>query len=69
MKRSILGDVQVRVPVGGRIRAGMKILKRSAAQKPLVKQIYDEGLAQGRHCPPDANAALIKECSEQSPLA
>ncbi len=36
-----------RAAVGGRIRAGMKILKRSAAQKPLVKQIYDEGLAQG----------------------
>jgi Recombination directionality factor-like len=47
MDRSILGDVKLRVPVGGRIRAGMKVLKRSAAQKEHVKKIYDEGLAAG----------------------
>ena len=48
MDRSILGDVRLRVPVGGRIRAGMKILKRSAAQNELVRKIYDEGLAAGQ---------------------
>ena len=47
MDRSILGDVTIHVPVGGRIRAGMKILKRSAAENEHAKKIYDEGLAQG----------------------
>jgi hypothetical protein len=67
MKRSILGDVQVRVPVGGRIRAGMKILKRSAAQKPLVKQIYDEGLAQGLNFD-EIEDRLLKEANEKGAL-
>ncbi len=67
MKRSILGDVQIRVPVGGRIRAGMKILKRSAAQKPLVKQIYDEGLALGLNFD-EIEERLLKEANEKGAL-
>jgi len=67
MERSILGDVKLRVPVGGRIRAGMKILKRAAAEKPLARKIYDEGLAQGLGFD-EIDARLEKEANEKGAL-
>src|ERR1700674_4475909 len=67
MERSILGGVKLRVPVGGRIRAGMKILKRAAAEKPLARKIYDEGLAQGLGFD-EIDARLEKEANEKGAL-
>ena len=67
MERSILGDVKLRVPVGGRIRAGMKILKRAAADKPNVKKIYEDGLAQGLAFD-EIEARLEKEANEKGAL-
>lgn len=67
MERSILGDVKLRVPVGGRIRAGMKILKRAAADKPNVRKIYEDGLAQGLAFD-EIEARLEKEANEKGAL-
>jgi hypothetical protein len=67
MECSILGEVKLRVPVGGRIRAGMKILKRAVADKPLAKKIYDEGLAQGLGFD-EIDARLEKEANEKGAL-
>lgn len=36
-----------RLPVGGRIRAGIKILTKSAAQNPAAVEIYNRGVAKG----------------------
>jgi hypothetical protein len=67
MERSILGDVKLRVPVGGRIRAGVKVLKRSAAEKPQVRQIYEEGLALGLSFD-EIETRLEKEAKEKGAL-
>lgn len=67
MERSILGDVKLRVAVGGRIRAGVKVLKRSAAEKPQVRKIYEEGLALGLGFD-EIEARIEKEAKEKGAL-
>src|SRR5437868_6822648 len=43
---TLLGQRAQRIPTGGKIRAGIKVLTRSAASHPGVLALYDEGLAQ-----------------------
>lgn len=45
---TLLGRTAPRIPIGGRIRAGIKVLTRKAAEVAEAKRIYDEGVAQGR---------------------
>lgn len=45
---TLLGRSAPRIPIGGRIRAGIKILTRKAAEVATAKRIYEEGVAQGR---------------------
>ena len=45
---TLLGRTAPRIPTGGRIRAGIKVLTRKAAEIAEAKRIYDEGVAQGR---------------------
>jgi len=45
---TLLGRSAPRIPIGGRIRAGIKVLTRKAAEVAEAKRIYDEGVAQGR---------------------
>lgn len=45
--RSILGDAPLRVPIGGRIRAGLKRLTREAQKDPDVVAIYERCLDVG----------------------
>ena len=45
---TLLGRSAPRIPIGGRIRAGIKILTRKAAEVAAAKRIYEEGVAQGR---------------------
>jgi hypothetical protein len=42
---TILRQGQVRIPIGGRIRAGIKVLTKKAAEHPTAKEIYDRGVA------------------------
>lgn len=44
---TILGQGPIRIPTAGKIRAGIKVLTRKAAQHPEAKAIYDKGLADG----------------------
>lgn len=44
---TLLGRSAPRVPIGGRIRAGIKVLTRKAAEVALARRLYDEGVAQG----------------------
>ncbi len=66
-KRSLLDERPVRTPVGGKIRTGIKVLKRSAAN-PLAHAIYKEGVAQGLGF--DAiDKRIMTECKlDKSPL-
>ena len=45
---SLLGQGTARLPTAGKIRAGIKVLARRAAQFPQAQAIYEQGLAQGR---------------------
>lgn len=41
---TILGNRQVRIPTSGKIRAGIKVLTKRAAEHPTAKDIYDRGV-------------------------
>lgn len=44
---SVLGERQVRLPIGGKIRAGIKVLKASVANNPRAAEIYRRGVEAG----------------------
>jgi hypothetical protein len=45
---TLLGQGPVRIPTGGKIRAGIKVLTRKAAEQPKARAIYDQGVASGQ---------------------
>lgn len=45
---TLLGQGPARIPVGGKIRAGIKVLTNKAAEQPRVKALYDQGVAAGQ---------------------
>ncbi len=45
---TLLGQNPVRIPTGGKIRAGIKVLTKKAAEQPKAKAIYDQGVAAGQ---------------------
>ena len=45
---TLLGRAAPRVPVAGRIRAGIKVLTRRAVENERVRAIYERGVAQGK---------------------
>ena len=45
---TLLGQGPIRIPVGGRIRAGIKVLTKKAAEQPKAQALYDQGVAAGR---------------------
>lgn len=44
---TILGRGPIRIPTAGKIRAGIKVLTRKAAQHPKARAIYEKGLGEG----------------------
>ena len=42
---TVLGQGPVRIPTGGKIRAGIKVLTKKAAEHPKTKEIYERGVA------------------------
>ena len=44
---TLLGQGPARIPTGGKIRAGLKVLTKKAAGEPKAKAIYDQGVAAG----------------------
>lgn len=44
----LLGNVPARIPTAGKIRPGIMVLTRKAADHPEAKTIYRQGLAEGR---------------------
>ena len=45
---TLLGQGPARIPTGGKIRAGIKVLTKKAAEQPTAKAIYDDGVAAGQ---------------------
>lgn len=45
---SVLGERQARIPVGGKIRAGIKVLTSNAKKHPDAQAIYDAGVKVGK---------------------
>lgn len=45
---TLLGRTAPRIPVAGRIRAGIKVLTRRAAENERVRAVYERGVAQGK---------------------
>ena len=68
---TLLGRSAQRIPVGGRIRAGIKVLTRRAAESGQAREIYDAGgertdLAREHYekflelAPEDPSAAVVR---------
>lgn len=45
---ALLGHGPARIPIGGKIRAGIKVLTRKAAEQPKAQTIYNQGVASGQ---------------------
>ena len=45
---TLLGQGPTRIATGGKIRAGIKVLTRRAAERPQAQAIYDQGVAAGQ---------------------
>ncbi|MFY9329527.1 MAG: hypothetical protein WAO76_16140 [Georgfuchsia sp.] len=45
---TLLGQGPARIPTGGKIRAGIKVLTKKASEQPKAKAIYDQGVAAGQ---------------------
>ena len=65
---SVLGENAARIPVGGKIRSGIKVLTGAAKQHQNAQSIYDAGVAVGS--PWDRiEQALVQQCGfTKSPL-
>jgi len=46
--RTLLGRAPARIPTGGKIRPGIMVLTRKAAEQAEAKTIYSQGVAEGR---------------------
>jgi recombination directionality factor gp3-like protein len=45
---TLLGQGPARIPTGGKIRAGIKVLTKKAADEPKAQAIYEQGVAAGQ---------------------
>ena len=65
---TLLGQGAPRLPTGGKIRAGIKVLTRRAAEVPRAQAIYEQGVAQG-HSFEQIERALADACPDlKTPL-
>ncbi|MDZ7855788.1 hypothetical protein [Sphaerotilus sp.] len=45
---TVLGQAHARIPIGGKIRAGIKVLTAKAAAQPRAQSLYEQGVAAGQ---------------------
>ena len=45
---TIIGATPARFPIGGKIRAGIKVLTQTAARNPEAAMIYEAGVKAGK---------------------
>jgi len=67
-RHTLLGQGIMRIPAGGKIRAGIKVLTKKAAEHPKAKEIYERGVA-ANHSFEDIERAISEAVPElQAPL-
>ena len=59
---TLLGQAPARIPTGGKIRPGIMVLTRKAAERTEAKAIYTQGVAEGR-----SFEAIEKELAQALP--
>src|SRR6202171_448464 len=65
---TLLGQGPVRIPAGGKIRAGIKVLTKKAAESLKAKEIYERGIA-ANHSIEDIERAISEAVPElKTPL-
>jgi Recombination directionality factor-like len=64
----LLGSAAARIPTGGKIRAGIKVLTRKAADDPQACAIYERGVNEGRSFDQIEQAILEAVPKLKSPL-
>jgi len=65
---TLLGQGAVRIPTGGKIRAGIKVLTKKAAEHPKAKEIYAHGVT-ANHSFEDIERAITEAVPElKTPL-
>jgi hypothetical protein len=65
---TVLGERQVRIPVGGKVRSGIMVLTATGKQHPKAQAIYDAGVAAGKRWK-EIEKELIDACKfQKSPL-
>ena len=62
---TLLGQGAVRLPTGGKIRAGIKVLTKKAAEHPKAKEIYERGVA-ANHSFEDIERAISEAVPKSS---
>lgn len=65
---SVLGEQQASIPVGGKVRPGIKVLTSNAANNQEAKRIYDEGVAAGQKWGAIEKAIMQKCGLQKQPL-
>lgn len=61
--QTVLGRAASRIPTSGKIRAGIQVLTRKAAENPAACELYDQGVAAG--CTFEQIASAITEAVPQ----
>lgn len=65
---TVLGEREAKIPIGGKIRPGIKVLTSTALKHPHAKAIYDAGVAAG-HKWDKIEKELVTKCNfDKSPL-
>ena len=65
---SVLGETLARIPVGGKIRSGIKVLTSAAAKNQKAVDIYERGVAAGKKWD-DIERTIKEACNlDRSPL-
>ena len=62
---TLLGQAPARIPTGGKIRPGIMVLTKRAAEVPQAKDIYRQGVAEGRSF--EQIERTLKEALPQQP--
>jgi len=65
---TLLGQGPARIPTGGKIRPGIMVLTRQAAEQPQAQTLYNQGVAEGRSFE-DIERSLVQALPQlKSPL-
>lgn len=65
---TVLGQGASRIPTAGKIRAGIRVLSRTASEQPHAREIYEQGVAAGESFEQIAGQGLSLDLSDLTTL-